>query len=95
MDNAAAKAILRSHLQSYRDRAYTELVALVGDVQVAQLVGAGGVEYQIEVEVMWDGRAGGNIRVLGGIDDGGWRAFAPLCDSFIMTPDGTFIGEDQ
>jgi hypothetical protein len=31
--------------------------------------------------------------VLGSIDDGGWRAFAPLTRSFIKSPDGTFVGE--
>jgi hypothetical protein len=93
VDNAEARALLIKHLQSYRERAYAELVALIGDVQVAQLAGAGGVEYQVEVDFLWDGRTGENIRVIGSIDDGGWRAFLPLCDSFIMAPDGTFIGE--
>ncbi len=31
---------------------------------------------------------------MGGIDDGGLHAFAPLVDSFIMAPDGSFIGEE-
>ena len=37
----------------------------------------------------------GHLRVLGSIDDGGIRAFFPLTDSFIMAPDGSFIGEDD
>ena len=93
MDNAEAKALLQSHLQTYRARSYAELAALIDSVQVAQLAGAGGVEYQVEINFAWDDRAGGNIRVIGSIDDGGWRAFIPLCDSFIMAPDGTFVGE--
>ena len=53
-----------------------------------------GREYQTEVNVLWDDRPGGNIRVIGSIDDGGLRAFAPLTDSFIKAPDGSFVGED-
>jgi hypothetical protein len=33
------------------------------------------------------------VHVLGAIDDGGLRAFVPLCDDFIMAPDGSFVGE--
>jgi hypothetical protein len=44
--------------------------------------------------VLWDDRAGGNIRVIASIDDGGLHAFAPLTDSFIKAPDGSFVGED-
>jgi hypothetical protein len=93
VNNAEAKALLRSHLQSYRDRSYAELAALIGSVQVAQLAGAGGVEYQVEINFAWDDRPDGDIRVMGSIDDGGWRAFIPLCEDFIMAPDGTFVGE--
>ncbi len=53
----------------------------------------GGAEYQIEVEVFWDGQQGGDIRVLGSIDDGGWSAFRPLCEDFIIAPSGKFVGE--
>jgi hypothetical protein len=27
------------------------------------------------------------------IDDGGWRAFTPMSDSFIIAPDGSFVGD--
>ncbi len=55
---------------------------------------AGGArDYQIEVVWLWDGGLGGNVLVMGSIDDGGWRAFAPLTRSFIMAPDGRFVGE--
>jgi hypothetical protein len=56
--------------------------------------GASGVEYQIEVEVQWDDQPGGNIRVLAAIDDGSFRAaFSPVCDGFVLAPDGAFTGE--
>jgi hypothetical protein len=31
--------------------------------------------------------------VLGSIDDGGWRAFKPLCRDFIKAPDGSAVKE--
>jgi hypothetical protein len=42
---------------------------------------------------MWDDDYQQNIRVMGAVDDGGWRAFMPLTDSFIMAPDSSFVGE--
>jgi hypothetical protein len=42
---------------------------------------------------MWDGIPGGNVRVDGAADDGGMRAFFPLCAAFFMAPDGTLVCE--
>jgi hypothetical protein len=88
-----ANALLEQHLLLYRCRAYSELAALLGHPEVTQHVVASGAKYQIEVEAFWDDRPGGNIRVLGAIDDGGWRGFKPLCAAFIMAPSGAFVGE--
>ena len=93
MDNSEARTLLRIHLDAYRHRKYEELVMLLGKPEVIQLQGASGATYQVEVEVHWDDRPGGAVRVLGSIDDGGWRAFKLLCDDFIVAPDGTFVGE--
>jgi len=93
MDNAEATTLLKDHLEAFRLRPYGDLVTLLGKPQVAELRGASGVTYQVEVEVHWDGRPGGALRVLGSIDDGGWRAFSSLCDDFILAPDGRFVGE--
>ena len=43
-----------------------------------------GVQYQVEVQVFWDDKAGGDIRVICQIDDGGIRAFFPLTKSFLV-----------
>lgn len=93
MDNTEATALLRIHLDAYRRWTYEELVTLLGKPQVVELRGASGATYQAEVQVHWDDRPGGAVRVLGSVDDGGWRAFKPLCDDFIVAPDGTFVGE--
>jgi hypothetical protein len=37
----------------------------------------------------WDGKKGADLRVMVAADDGGWRAFKPLTDDFVMRPDGT------
>jgi len=58
-----------------------------------EVTGTSGTHYQIEVEIFWDNKPNGNARVLGLIDDGGIRAFLPLSEDFIMTPDGSFVDE--
>jgi hypothetical protein len=93
MDNREAAAVLREHLAGYRRRSYSELVGLRGRPQTAELQAGSGRRYQIEVEVSWDGQAGGAIRVLGSVDDGGLRSFKPISQDFILRPDGTFVGE--
>lgn len=58
-----------------------------------EVTGPSGVVYQVEVEAFWDDRKRRDLRVLASIDDGGWRAFSPLCDDFIIATDGSFVGE--
>ena len=93
MDNAEASSLLKDHLAAYRTHSYSELQTLFGKPQVAELRSASGRSYQVEVEVFWDGRPGGALRVRGSIDDGGRRALRPLSDDFILAPDGHFVGE--
>lgn len=93
MDKTEALQLLEQTLTGYRDRTYAELQELIAEPEVREVVGPSGAKYQIEVQSFWDDGRGGNLRVLGAIDDGGWRAFSPLCSDFIMAPDGSFIGE--
>lgn len=94
MDRAEAAALLASHLADFRQRSYAELRALVGvPPSTTEIASASGTRYQIEVEVFWDAAPEGLIRVRGEIDDGGWRAFVPLCSDFLLAPDGQFVGE--
>ena len=85
--------MLETHLTSWRQRSHSELASLIGSQACIELVGPSGATYQVEVEALWDARPGGNIRVLGAIDDGGFRAFVPLTSDFILAPDGHFVGE--
>jgi hypothetical protein len=93
MNKQEAKELLSQEMQRWRARSYADLAALVNEVTTKDVTGASGVAYQIEIQVFWDSKPYGNLRVLGGIDDGGWSAFKPLNDDFIIAPDGSFIGE--
>jgi hypothetical protein len=93
MDKQEAERLLWDKLAEYRILPYPEFVARIGGDDHVTVFGASGAEYQLEVQVFWDHNPGGNVRVIGSIDDGGLRAFFPLTNSFIMAPDGTFVGE--
>ncbi len=94
MDTQEARALAASHLETWRKRSYEDLVTLMDRdcCEHTEVFGPSGTWYQVEVNVFWDDRPGGDVRVMLSIDDGGWRAFVPLTDSFIMAPDGTFVG---
>ena len=87
MDRDEALGLLNAKLDDYRRMTYAELVSKIGSNQVIEVVGPSGAEYQIEIQVFWDHKPNGDIRVLGAIDDGGLRAFIPLCSDLIVKPD--------
>jgi hypothetical protein len=94
MDNVEAARLLEDELTRYRALTYAQLVdRLHAGERHEQRVGPSGAEYQLETLCIWDGEPGKDILVIGSIDDGGWRAFAPLTRSFIKARDGTFVGE--
>jgi hypothetical protein len=92
MNKDVAKNVLTELLGAYRDKSYEDLKRLIGETEVFEAL-AGGTTYQIEIQVLWDSRPQGNIRVAGAIDDGGVSALIPQTADFIMTPQGTFHGE--
>jgi hypothetical protein len=95
MDKEEARSVLREHLRTHRARSYADLTANIGNAGCVEVTGPSGLKYQIEVDVLWDHKPGGNIGVMAGIDDGTFRAaLSPLIDSFIKAPDGTFVDED-
>jgi hypothetical protein len=93
MDKEKARAVLAEALQPYRAKSYAALRDLIGQTDVYQIANPDGPDFQIEIEAFWDGRPDGDIRVMGGVDDGGWSAFAPLSEDFVVAPDGAFVGE--
>jgi hypothetical protein len=64
---------------------------LIGNVETREVVGKDGKNYQLEIQAFWDSNGDGDVLVIVAADDGGWRAFKPLTDDFIMRPDGSRV----
>jgi len=93
MDTKEAKELLKSQVDHLRAMSYHDLLGLMDKETVTEVDGSPGRRYTIETSVFWDGAKDRDLRVMVSIDDGGWRAYAPLTDDFIMAPDGSFVGE--
>ena len=93
MNKDEAKSLLSQELARYRDLPYSGLFSLIDHSENFERTAQSGVIYQIEIQVFVDDVSRQTLRVMGSIDDGGWRAFAPLSDSFILSPDGSYVGE--
>ena len=88
MNREEAFALLNAKLDDYRCMSYTDLAAKVGDEEFPSVIGPSGTEYQIEIQIRWDHKPGGDIRVMGSIDDGTLRgAFKPVCEDLLVRPD--------
>ncbi len=79
--------LLHAKLENHRDLSYAAAVARIGHDEVLEATGSSGTAYQIEIQVIWDGKPHGDVRVRGAIDDGGWRAFLPLSSDLVIAPD--------
>lgn len=95
MNKSGAHSILSECLAGYRSRPYAELAALASEdrVDTSDVVAPSGTRYQLEVEFVWDGKPNADVRVIASVDDGGIRALLPATESFILSPDGRFVGE--
>jgi hypothetical protein len=94
MDNLEAIEILERELDLFRRESYTHLTGRIDlPSVVCQRPGTGDRMYQLEIQFFWDGTRGLHVRVMGSIDDGGWRASTPITKSFIKAADGSFVGE--
>jgi hypothetical protein len=93
MNTTEAREILGVELAKHRELSYEQLCTLIDEPKHFDLTGASGVRYQVEALALWDWKPRENVRVMVCIDDGGWRAWAPLCASFIKAPDGSCVGE--
>ncbi len=94
MDKAEALSILGAELEELRSASYSDLLGrLLDNEESFERVGASGTRYTVEIRAFWDGEAHGNLRVRAMIDDGGWRAFAPVIEDFVRAPNGSFVDE--
>ena len=87
MDRKEALTLLDAKLDEYRTLSYTTAAARIDNLEAVEVTGPSGTVYQIEVQIIWDGKPNGDVRVLGSIDDGGWRAFIPLTASLLIPRD--------
>lgn len=94
MDKKEAKQVILAVLEPFRAKPYAELIQMIDAEPVTgERASSSGKQYQIEIQVFWDNKPNGNIRVIGEIDDGGWRAYFPLTEDFIKSPSNEFVGE--
>ncbi len=93
MSSDIARAIIDDRLKELRKFSYGALVKLVGQVSCERVNGPDGAEYQVETETRWDTKWGGDIRVVVAVEGPGASSFRPLNGTFIMSADGSFVGE--
>jgi hypothetical protein len=93
IDKKEARQLLEAATRRLRMKSRHELEQLLKEQETGTVVGPSGTTYQTEAQAFWDDKKGRDLRVLVSIDDGGWRAMAPMSESFIVAPDGSFVGE--
>jgi len=93
MKHTIARKLLKDELESLKTRPYSFFAQSVNRTTHKKIIGQDGTHYQIEIEVFWDNRRGGDIRVLGSVNDGQLQAAAHLKEDFIITPAGIFLGD--
>lgn len=93
MTNPTATELANELLHSLRAQPYEHLARRVEQVPVSTTVVRGGIAFQVEVSYLWDGKPGGDIRVIVAVDDGSLQAIMPTTADFIKAPDGQFVGE--
>ena len=94
MNKAEAREVALARVAELRQLDWSELRdRYLRRPETLEVSRPSGAAYQVETEAFWDGRKEGDLRVTVTVDDGGWRAFVPLGESFILARDGTFVGE--
>ena len=93
MEQTIARKLLREELQILKSRPFSFFTQSVNKTIHKKTAGPDGLDYQIEIEVFWDSRRGGNIRVMGCVDGVKSHSLKPLTENFIITPAGTFLTE--
>jgi hypothetical protein len=87
LDRAVATMLLEQELAQARQRGHGALKADVGEEVTKQIVGPDGKEYQMSLLIVWDDKENGALRVIASVDDGGWRAIAPLTADDLIYPE--------
>jgi hypothetical protein len=86
MNRQEADQILQCELDAIEQFGYEELRGRIDEVVTLEKTATTGTIYQLELQIFWDDRQAGPIRILGSIDDGGLRALMPHTASRIVSP---------
>jgi hypothetical protein len=92
MNQAEVHDVLATELEKYRTWKFEDLLRLINDRLDYPITAPSGVIYNMDVQADWDTEPNENLRVMAAIDDGGPSAITPMCASFIVAPDGRFVG---
>jgi hypothetical protein len=94
MNKAEARAVALERIRELRAMTWDEIRArYLKSPKTIEVSGPSGATYQVETEAFWDGAKEADLRVIVKVDDGGWRAFIPLSEDFILARDGSFVDE--
>lgn len=94
VDKTEARAIALKEISALGTRPWAELRdCYLRNPETVEVDGPSGTRYQVKTHAVWDSKKDGDLRIFVEVDDGGWRAFVPLSESFIISPDGSFVGE--
>jgi hypothetical protein len=94
-DKREAQALLETELERFRALSWSELRSRMDDEPFHREIElASNNWYQIEINVFWDDKEDGDIRVVGCIDDGGFRSYLPQSSDFILSKASSSTEED-
>jgi len=88
MKKPEAQSILDEQLSIFVRQPYAKLAELVNVPKNITVQAPSGTKFQIEFNVFYDSGKQQNLRIIGSIDDGGWRAMMPLTKTLIVKPNG-------
>jgi len=92
MNREVARKELHRYLDKFRTRSYEELTQLLDEPQRGTVAGENGTSYEIEVQIRWEKNPGGDVRVVGLIDDKRLAsAVFPVSEDFIVTREGEVL----
>lgn len=94
-DSSLASELIAPTVARLRSLSYSEIKEKVarGDIETGDIKAPNGASYQFELLFYWDDEPEGDVRVIASIfmDPRG----PYVNDSFIKSPDGHFVGEDN
>lgn len=93
MDKKEAGLVAEKDLEFYRSLSYDEILSKVGIQESFEKVSDRGEPYRMEIDFMFDDHDEKTIRVWAIVSYSFWTDFVPVSTSFIIAPNGDFVGE--